>query len=107
MENKERQLKLEKDGTVDKRWVPQILWVSSLWLQVGAWRQDMQGRSRQSVAAIARQWRVYSYNHFVQHAGFGTPDFYFTALMIAHSFQKSAAKKKEVVLPWGACSSSR
>jgi hypothetical protein len=41
-----------------------------------------------------------------EHKAFGTPDFYFTALMIAHSFQKAAAKKKEVVLPWGACSSS-
>lgn len=28
------------------------------------------------------------------HEAFGTPDFYFTALMIAHSFQKAAAKKK-------------
>lgn len=36
-----------------------------------------------------------------KHKAFGTPDFYFTALMIAHSFQKAAAKKKEVVLPWG------
>lgn len=34
-----------------------------------------------------------------KHKVFGTPDFYFTALMIAHSFQKAAAKKKEVVLP--------
>lgn len=67
----------------------------------------MRGGSRQSVKAVAGQWRVYSYNHSVRHTGFGTPDFYFTALMIAHSFQKSAAKKKEVVLPWGACSSSR
>lgn len=46
-----------------------------------------------------------------KHKAFGTPDFYFTALMIAHSFQKAAAKKKEVVLPWGGaarhtCSSS-
>jgi len=36
-----------------------------------------------------------------KHKAFGTPDFYFTALMTAHSFQKAAAKKKEVVLPWG------
>ena len=39
-----------------------------------------------------------------KHKAFGTPDFYFTALMIAHSSEKAAAKKKEVVLPgagWG------
>ena len=30
-----------------------------------------------------------------KHKAFGTPDFYFTALMIAHSFQKAAAKKKK------------
>ena len=36
-----------------------------------------------------------------KHKAFGTSDFYFTALMTAHSFQKAAAKKKEVVLPWG------
>lgn len=43
-----------------------------------------------------------------KHKAFGTPDFYFTALMIAHSSEKAAAKKKEVVLPGGrgACSSS-
>lgn len=30
-----------------------------------------------------------------KHKAFGTPDFYFTALMIAHSFQKAAAKKRK------------
>lgn len=54
VENKKRQLKLENDGTMDKRWVPQICWVSSRWLRVGARQQDMQGRSRQSVDGHSR-----------------------------------------------------
>lgn len=30
-----------------------------------------------------------------EHEAFGTPDFYFTALMIAHSFQKRQPRKKK------------
>lgn len=42
----------------------------------------------------------------MRHEAFGTPDFYFTALMIAHSFPKVAVEKKAAVVPWGLCSSS-
>lgn len=105
MENKERQLSLREM----KQWTSNGQ-VSARSPFCGCGLEDS-GRICRAEVGRARSKRAqgesYSYNHSVQHEAFGTPDFYFTALMIAHFFQKSAAKKKEVVLPWGACSSFR
>lgn len=51
--------------------------------------------------AAPGEGRLRHYNHLVQTQDIWHTRLYFTALMIAHFFQKAAAKEKEVVLPGG------
>lgn len=77
----------------------------------------MKGRGRQRLAALGEGEQQegpttpvsdgsYNYNHLVRTRGIWHTRLLFHSTDDSSLLSETAAKKKEVVLPWGACSSS-